>query len=573
MTSSSWTQIALYLALLLLLAGPCAWLIVRGLSGRRLPTSFLEGLIWRLLRIDPAREMSWVVYAGAILAFNVLGFVVLFALQRFQHLLPLNADGLGAVSPASSFNTAVSFVTNTNWQGYAGEVTMSHVTQMAGLGVQNFVSAATGLAVLAALARALRRKTSATIGNAWADLVRSTVHVLLPLSVVLALFLVSQGVVQSFEPSAHAAPVRAEMADQALPLGPAASQIAIKQLGTNGGGFFNTNSAHPFENPTPASNLLELLAILVLPAACCLAFGRWVADMRQGWALLAAMLIVFVPLVVGTATLEQQAPPGLAAPGVDVAASADAPGGNMEGKEVRFGIGSSALWAVATTAASNGSVNAMHDSFTPLGGLVPMMLMQLGEVIFGGLGSGLYGMLLFVVLAVFVAGLMVGRSPEYLGKKVEPFEMKMASLGILVPCAAVLVGTALAVSLPAGHATLANPGAHGFSELLYAYSSASNNNGSAFAGLGADTPFHNLGLGLCMLVGRFAPLIAALALAGSLAAKRVAPAGEGTLPTHSPLFIGLLVATIVLVGALSFVPALALGPVVEHLQMRAGGGS
>ena len=571
MSSAGLTQALLYLLLVLLLAAPCAWLMVRAMTGRRVPTSFLERPIWRLTRIDPAREMGWVDYCKAILVFNALGFLAVYALQRLQQLLPLNPDGLPAVSPMSSFNTAVSFMTNTNWQGYGGEATMSQLTQMLGLGVQNFLSAATALAVLAALARALKRKGSASIGNAWADLVRGTVHVLLPLSVVLALLLVSQGVVQDFHASAQAEPLRAGMAAQSVPLGPVASQVAIKQLGTNGGGYYNANSAHPIENPTPLSNLLELLAILVLPAACCLAFGRWVSDLRQGWALLAAMLVILVPVMLFCVAMEERAPPALAAPGVDVVASHDNPGGNMEGKEVRHGVPESAIWAAATTAASNGSVNAMHDSFTPLGGLVPMFLMQLGEVVMGGVGCGLYGMLLFVVVTVFVAGLMVGRTPEYLGKKIEPFEMKVASVGILLPCLAVLAGTALSVAVPAGHATLNNPGAHGFSELLYAYSSASNNNGSAFAGLGADTPFHDLWLGLCMLIGRFGPLVATLALAGSLAAKRIVPAGEGTLPTHTPLFVVLLVGIVIIVGALTFLPSLALGPIVEQLQMTGVG--
>jgi len=573
MSAGGLTQALFYVALVLLLAGPCAWLIVRALSGRRPPTAFLERPVWRLTGIDPAREMGWLAYTRALLALNALGFLAVYALQRLQHLLPLNPDGLGAVSPDSAFNTAVSFMTNTDWQGYAGEATLSHLTQMAGLGVQNFLSAATGLAVLAALARALRRRGSATLGNAWADVVRGTLHVLLPLALLLALLLVSQGVVQDFGASARLAPLREGMPEQSLPLGPVASQVAIKQLGTNGGGFYNANSAHPLENPTPVSNLAQVLAILLLPAACCLAFGRWVGDRRQGWALLAAMLLVFLPALLLCVAMEERAPPGLRADGVDVQASAANPGGNMEGKELRHGVAASALWAAATTAASNGSVNSMHDSFTPLGGLVPLVLMQLGEVIFGGVGSGLYGLLLFVVLAVFVAGLMVGRTPEYLGKKIEPFEMKLACLGILLPCLAALAGTALAVALPAGHATPGNPGAHGFSELLYAYTSAANNNGSAFAGLGADTPFHNLALGLCMLVARFAPLVAALGLAGSLASKRLVPPGAGTLPTHTPLFVVLLVAVVVVVGALGFLPALALGPVVEQLQMLAGGAS
>jgi K+-transporting ATPase ATPase A chain len=462
-----------------------------------------------------------------------------------------------------SFNTAVSFASNTNWQAYGGETTLSYLTQMAGLTVQNFMSAATGMAVLVALIRGLSRRSSQTIGNFWVDLTRTTLYILIPLSFILAIALVSQGVVQTLRPYEQvtlvqpiALPDSAPVTQQTLALGPAASQIAIKQLGTNGGGFFNVNSSHPFENATPISNFLEMLAILLIPAALCYTFGRMVRDTRQGWAVLAAMTILFAGLLLPTVLSEAAGNPALAVAGP-----------NMEGKEVRFGPTNSALWAVATTAASNGSVNSMHDSFMPIGGMIPMWLMQLGEVVYGGVGSGLYGMLVFVVVAVFVAGLMVGRTPEYLGKKIQAFEMKMAALAILAPALAVLIGTAVAVSIPAGRAGIFNPGAHGFSEVLYGFSSAGNNNGSAFAGLGANSLFYNTALGLAMLIARYWVIVPVLALAGSLAAKPVVPAGAGTLPTHTPLFIALLIGTVVLVGALTFLPALALGPIVEHLLL------
>jgi K+-transporting ATPase ATPase A chain len=518
--------------------------------------------------------MGWRSYAGAMLAFNLVGLLAAYALQRLQGSLPLNPEGLGAVTPDSSFNTAVSFATNTNWQGYGGETTMSYLTQMAALTVQNFVSAATGIAILVAVVRGFARRQASTVGNFWVDLVRSTLYVLLPLAVVLALVLVSQGVVQTNDGYARAAVVDpvagadgAAVSEQVIAVGPAASQVAIKQLGTNGGGFFNVNSSHPLENPTPLSNAFEVLAILLISAGLCLTFGAMTGRRRDGWALLLAMVAVFVPLVVCTALAEDRPTPAFARADVDAAPSDAQTGGNLEGKEARFGVANSALWATATTAASNGSVNSMHDSYTPLGGLVPMLLMQLGEVVFGGVGSGLYGMIAFALIAVFVAGLMIGRTPEYLGKKVEAFEMKMASLTVLGPAFAVLVGTAIAAVHPDGRATIANPGAHGFSEILYAFSSAGNNNGSAFAGLGANTPFYNLALGLAMLVARYVPALAMLAVAGSLASKKTVPTGPGTLPTHGPLFVALLVGTVVLVGALTFVPALALGPIVEHLQM------
>jgi K+-transporting ATPase ATPase A chain len=525
----------------------------------------LERALYRFCRVRADEEQDWKSYAGAMLAFNLLGLLAVYALQRLQGILPLNPADMGAVSPDSSFNTAVSFATNTNWQGYGGETTMSHLTQMLGLAVQNFVSAASGMAVLVALLRGFTRKSSSTIGSFWVDLVRSTVYILLPLSLVLALLLVSQGVVQNF--SAPAVAHTLAGAEQSISMGPAASQIAIKQLGTNGGGFFNANSAHPLENPTAFSNLLEMLSILLISAGLCFTFGQLVKDKRQGLALLATMLVVLVPCIVLVQVCEQAGTRAQRQQGLELAASEAQPGGNMEGKELRFGIANSAIWAAATTAASNGSVNAMHDSFTPLGGLWPMWLMQLGEVIFGGVGSGLYGLLLFAIVAVFVAGLMVGRTPEYLGKKIGSFEMQWASFAILAPCLAVLLGTAVAVLVDAGRAGVANPGAHGFSEILYAFSSAGNNNGSAFAGLSANTPFYNLALGAAMLVGRYLVKLPVLAIAGSLAAKKLVPAGPGTLPTHGLLFVLLLVSTVLLVGALTFIPALALGPIVEQLQM------
>ncbi len=599
MTGQGLLQLALYLVLLVLLVKPLGAYMAAVFQGE--PTFMspivgpVERLVYRISGVDPAGESDWKRYAIGALLVNVLGVIAVYALQRLQGLLPLNPQGLGAVSPDSSFNTAVSFATNTNWQGYAGEATMSYLTQMLGLAVQNFLSAATGIAVLIALIRGFVRHESGVIGNFWVDFTRVTLYVLLPLSFILALVLASQGVVQSFAPyqttslveplviqapatnadgslqlDVTGAPVMKHetVTEQTLPLGPAASQVAIKQLGTNGGGFFNVNSAHPFENPTPLTNFLEVLAILLIPAALCYTFGSMVDDRRQGWALLAAMLVIFVPLLVGALAAEQAGNPRFDALGVDQAASAAQAGGNMEGKETRFGIANSALWATATTAASNGSVNSMHDSFTPLGGLVPMWLMQLGEVVFGGVGSGLYGMLMFAVIAVFIAGLMVGRTPEYLGKKIEAYEVKMAAIVLLVPCVAVLLGTAVAVMTPAATASVGNPGVHGFSEILYAFSSAGNNNGSAFAGLSANTPFYNFALGIAMWVSRYWLMIPVLAIAGSLAAKRATAITAGTLPTHTPLFVTLLVTTVLLVGALTFLPALALGPIVEHLQLH-----
>ena len=577
----AWIQLGVYFVLLLLAARPLGLFMAKVLDGERTWLSPaidpLERLCYRVSRVDPAEEMSWQRYAAAMLFFNMAGLFVVYGLQRLQHLLPFNPQHLGAVTPDSAFNTAVSFATNTNWQGYGGETTMSYLTQMAGLTVQNFVSAATGIAVLAAFVRGFTRRSTRTIGNFWADLVRGTLHILLPLSLVFALVLVSQGVVQTFAPYATAHLVQPLagsggrlVTDQTIALGPAASQVAIKQLGTNGGGFFNVNSAHPFENSTPLSCFLEVLAILVISGALCFTFGRQVKDERQGWAVLAAMTVILVACLAGVMAAEQGANPKLAALGVDSAPGLAQPGGNMEGKEARFGVGLSALWAATTTAASNGSVNSMHDSFLPLGGMLPMWLIQLGEVIYGGVGSGLYGMLAFAIIAVFVAGLMVGRTPEYLGKKIESHEMKMASLIVLLPPFLVLVGTAVSVVIPPGLKTIFNPGIHGFSEVLYAFSSAGNNNGSAFAGLGANTPWYNGSLGVVMFFARYWLAVPALAIAGSLAAKKHVPAGAGTLPTHTPLFVVLLVATVLVVGALTFIPALALGPIVEHLTLFGG---
>ncbi len=599
MTANGVLQLVVYLVVLLVLAKPLGAYMARVYEGRRVgldrALGWLERLIYRVSGISPKAEMGWKTYALTMLIFNLAGLLAVYALQRLQGVLPLNPAGLGAVSPDSSFNTAVSFATNTNWQGYGGESTMSYFTQMLALTVQNFVSAATGMAVAVALIRGFVRRSADTIGNFWVDLTRTTLYILLPLSFVFALVLVSQGVVQTFGPYAKVAVVqpteydepvtdkdgkpvldekgqaktkKSTLTEQAIAVGPAASQIAIKQLGTNGGGFFNANSAHPFENSTPLTNFLELLAILLIPAALCYTFGAMVGDTRQGWAILAAMTVIFVGLLVVCVVAEQNGHV-FVKQGVDHTVSALQAGGNMEGKEVRFGIASSALWATATTSASNGSVNAMHDSFTPIGGLVPMWLIQLGEVVYGGVGSGLYGMLMFAIIAVFVAGLMVGRTPEYLGKKIESYEMKMSSLVILITPALVLIGTSIGVVTAAGKAGIANSGIHGFSEILYAFSSASNNNGSAFAGLSANTPFYNTALGLCMLFGRYWLAVPVLAIAGALARKKIVLVGAGTLPTHTPLFVGLLVGVVLLVGALTFVPALALGPIVEHLTLIA----
>jgi K+-transporting ATPase ATPase A chain len=582
MTAHGLFQVVLYTVVLCAAAWPLGKFMTAVYEGRRTwlapVLGGVERAIYRIAGVDDNSESDWRRYALAVLLFNVIGIAVVYLLQRLQGVLPFNPQGFGAVSPDSSFNTAVSFATNTNWQGYSGEATMSYLTQVLGLAVQNFVSAASGMAVLVALIRGFVRRETDRIGNFYVDLTRSTLYILLPLSLVLAVILMSQGVVQSFGEYRTVSlldPVTLEegqiITEQTVPLGPAASQIAIKQLGTNGGGFFNANSAHPLENPTPLSNFLEVLAILLIPAGLCFTFGRMVRDVRQGWAVLAAMLVIFVPLTLGVVAAEQAGNPVLTELGADAAASDAQPGGNMEGKEARFGIASSGIWAAATTAASNGSVNSMHDSYTPLGGLVPMWLMQLGEVVFGGVGSGLYGMLMFALVAVFIAGLMVGRTPEYLGKKIEAYEMKMAALVLLLPPLLVLVGTAIASVVPQGVGSIANPdpAAHGFAEMLYAFSSAGNNNGSAFAGLSANTPFYNLALGIAMWASRYWLMIPVLAIAGSLAAKRATAVTAGTLPTHGPLFVAMLVGVVLIVGALTFVPALALGPIVEHLLMVA----
>ena len=595
MTNLAWANLALYLAVTLLLAWPLArW--ITALAQGRVPRwiAAIERPLFRLAGIRSDEGMGWKQYAVALLVFNFIGVLAVYALQRLQGVLPLNPQGLGAVTPDSAFNTAISFVANTNWQGYGGESTMSYLTQMLALTVQNFLSAATGIAVVFALIRGFASRLSGHVGNFWADIVRCTLWLLLPLSFLLAIVFVQQGVIQNFDgyktvqtieaqdyqtpklgadgqplKDAQGQPVMEHQrtGEQQLAMGPVASQEAIKMLGTNGGGFFNANSAHPYENPTPLTNLLQIVAIFVIPAALCLSFGQLVGDRRQGVAILAAMSALFIAGVLVATPAEQAGNPLVAAQGVDLQASELQAGGNMEGKETRFGISASALFAVVTTAASCGAVNAMHDSFTPIGGAVPLVMMQLGEVVFGGVGTGLYGMLIFAILAVFIAGLMIGRTPEYLGKKIEPFEMKMSAVAILVTPIVVLAGTAIAVLSGDGKAGIANPGAHGFSEILYAFTSAANNNGSAFAGLSANTPFYNTLLGIAMWLGRFLVIVPVLAIAGSLAAKKRIPVGEGTLPTHGPLFVVLLIGTVLLVGLLNYVPALALGPVVEHLML------
>lgn len=594
MTSHAWLLLGTFLAVLLLSARPLGQYIAHVMEGRFRSGRPVEDFLYRLCGVRANEEMNGLRYALALILFNGLGVLAVYSLQRLQAVLPLNPQQMAAVTPDSAFNTSISFVTNTNWQGYGGESTMGYLVQMLGLTVQNFLSAATGIVVVIALIRGIARHSTATIGNAWVDLIRATLYLLLPLSTVMAVVLVGEGVIQNLDayrdvatlevthydaPKLDAAglPLKddngvsitepAETNIQTLAMGPVASQEAIKMLGTNGGGFFNANSAHPYENPTPLANFIEMLAIFLIPAALCVTFGRLVGDERQGWAVLAAMTLMFVAMAWSAMTFEQQGNPGLAALGVDQGASASQPGGNMEGKETRFGSADSALFATVTTAASCGAVNAMHDSFTPLGGLVPLANMQLGEVVFGGVGTGLYGMLVFAILAVFIAGLMIGRTPEYLGKKIEAYEMKMSSIAILVTPLLVLLGTAVAVMTEAGRAGIANPGAHGFSEILYALTSAANNNGSAFAGLSANTPFYNVLLAVAMWFGRFGVIVPVLAMAGSLAAKKRIPASAGSMPTHGPLFVTLLIGTVLLVGLLNYVPALALGPVIEHLLL------
>ena len=596
MTGQSLGLLALFLAVALVCVKPLGLYMANVMEGRPIwPLRLcgrLEALIYRLCGVEPSQEMGWKRYALALLVFNGLGALIVYGLQRVQYWLPLNPEHFTAVSPDSSFNTAVSFITNTNWQGYTPESTMSYLTQMAGLAVQNFLSAATGIVVAVALIRGLARHTSKSIGNFWVDITRSTLYVLLPIAFVFALGLASQGVIQNFsayknvtmlepvtysQPKVDAAgnPVKDAAGNpvmenvttqtQTLPMGPIASQESIKELGTNGGGFLNANSAHPYENPTRLSNFLEMLLIILIPASLTYTFGHLLGDTRQGWAVLGAMAILFVAQYAVCNHSEQAGNPRIAALGINEAASALQPGGNMEGKEARFGIADSTLFATLTTGTSCGAVNSMHDSFTPLGGFVPLFNMMLGEVVFGGVGTGLYSMLVFAIIGIFIAGLMIGRTPEYLGKKIEAFEMKMSSVAILVMPFIVLVGAAIGVSTAAGQAGVANPGAHGFSEILYAFTSAANNNGSAFAGISADTPFYNTALGLVMWIGRYWPIIAVLAIAGSLAAKKRIPVTAGTMPTYGPTFIVLLIGTVLLVGALTFVPALALGPIVEHL--------
>ena len=598
MTAQSWGLLALFLAVTLLCAKPLGLYMARVMEGEPIAGlgagARFEALIYRLCGIDPAGQMGWKRYAIALLVFNALGALLLYALQRVQYWLPLNPQHFAAPPADSAFNTAVSFVTNTNWQSYLPETTMSYLTQMAGLAVQNFLSAATGIVVAVALIRGLARHSASTIGNFCVDLTRVTLYVLLPIAAVLALVLVSQGVIQNFsayksatllQPLTYRQPTLSSAGNpltnaageprmqtvttrtQTLPMGPVASQEAIKELGTNGGGFFNANSAHPFENPNALTNLLEMLAIALIPAALTYTFGHMVGDTLQGWAVLAAMVILFVSLYAVCNFSEQRGNPQLTALGVNQTPSSEQSGGNMEGKEVRFGIAGSTLFSTLATTTSTGAVNSMNDSYMPLGGMVPLFDMMLGEVVFGGVGSGLYSMLIFAIIGVFIAGLMIGRTPEYLGKKIEAFEMKMSAIAILVMPVIVLTGTAVAVSVAVGRAGTANPGAHGFSEILYAFTSAGNNNGSAFAGISADTLFFNTALGIVMWLGRFWPIVAVLAVAGSLAAKKRIPVSAGIMPTHGPTFVALLIGTVLLVGALTFVPALALGPIVEHLML------
>ncbi|MDP9109175.1 MAG: potassium-transporting ATPase subunit KdpA [Pseudomonadota bacterium] len=598
MTTQSILLLAAFLCALLALAWPLGIFLAKVGDGSRIRgfgwLETVEGALYRASGIGADSAMGWKTYAIALLVFNALGAFAVYGVQRLQAWLPLNPQAFPNVSPDSAFNTAISFVSNTNWQGYTGEATMSYLTQMLALTGQNFFSAATGMAVAFALIRGFSSRSAKTIGNFWIDITRSTLYVLLPLSIIFAVFLVGQGVIQNFSSykevnlldqvtyqqpknGADGQPLKDAKGNpvvetlttktQTLAMGPVASQEAIKMLGTNGGGFFNANSAHPYENPTPLSNFFQMLSIFLIPAGLCFAFGRMVGDKRQGWAVLGAMTVIFVVTTIVVLIAEQQAHPALQALHLDQATSALQSGGNMEGKETRFGISASALFAAITTAASCGAVNAMHDSFMPLGGMIPLVLIQFGEVVFGGVGSGLYGMLIFAILAVFIAGLMIGRTPEYLGKKIQSFEMKMTSIAILVTPILVLTGTAIAVTVAPGVAGIANPGAHGFSEILYAFSSAANNNGSAFAGLSANTPFYNWMLAIAMWFGRFAMIVPILAIAGSLAAKNRLATTAGTMPTHGPLFIALLIGVVVLVGVLNYVPALALGPIVEHLQL------
>ena len=579
MNFMDWLQIILYIVVLLLLVKPLGSYMAKVFQGERNLLSPIVGpverLIYRILGIKSDEEMSWKTYAMALLLFTVIGVILLYAIERLQGILPLNPQNLGAVNPGLAFNTAVSFNTNTNWQSYGGETTMSYLTQMLGLMVHQFLSAGVGIAVLLALIRGFVRHSAKTIGNFWVDTTRALLYVLIPLSLILALFLVSQGVVQTLSGSKTVNLLQPTVdsngqvvTQQTIATGPVSGMTAIEILGSNGGGFFNVNAAHPFENPTPFSNFLETLGILLIPASLCYTFGKMVGDTRQGWLLLGVMTTIFIVMLSVCVWSEQSGNPALTKIGVDQTASTTQSGGNMEGKEVRFGAANSALWSLVSTSVSNGSVNSMLDSYTPIGGLIPMVNIELGEVVYGGVGSGLYGMLAFVIIAVFIAGLMIGRTPEYLGKKIEAYEMKMASLMVLIPVLLVLFGTALAVALPAGKSAVFNPGPHGFSEVLYAFSSTANNNGSAFAGLGTNTLFYNIVLSVAMFLGRYWLAVPALAIAGSLAQKKKVPVSSGTLPTHTPLFGGWLIGVVIIVGALSFFPALSLGPIVERLMMR-----
>ncbi len=572
MTINGWSQIALFAIVVILLTRPLGGWMTRVFAGER---TFLhpilgpvERVFYRIAGVDPAAEQHWTTYGIAMLTFSLFGFLILYALQRLQAVLPFNPQALSEISPDSALNTSISFVTNTNWQSYTPESTMSYLTQMAGLTVHNFVSAATGIALAIALIRGFVRRSAKTIGNFWADLTRCVLYILLPISIVVCLVFVWQGMPQNL--SAYVDATTLEGAKQTIAQGPVASQEVIKMMGTNGGGFFNANSAHPYENPTPLTNFIQLVLIFSLGAALTNVLGRMAGDERQGWAIFAAMGVLFLAGVTTVYWAEAAGNPAFAAAHVDMAASASQAGGNMEGKEVRFGIANSALFATVTTDASCGAVNGMHDSFTPLGGMIPLINIQLGEIIFGGVGSGLYGMLLFAIVALFVAGLMVGRTPQYLGKKLEAREVKMTVLAILILPLSILGFTALATVLPAGLAGLANSGPHGFSEILYAYTSATGNNGSAFAGLSANTPFYNTTLSFAMMIGRFLMIVPMLAVAGSLAAKRLAPPSSGTFPTHGGLFVSLLVGVIIIIGGLTYFPAVALGPVVEQIAMNAG---
>lgn len=596
MTSQSLLLITSFVVVLLVLSWPLGKMIDAVMNGRFKWGRYIEKPIYRLLGVNPEAETGWISYCIGLVIFNVLGVVAVFLIQRLQLFLPFNPQSMANISVDSSVNTAISFVTNTNWQGYSGETTMSYFTQMTALTVQNFLSAATGIVVAIALIRGFVRRSAKTIGNVWVDLTRTTLWILIPLSAIFALLLAGQGVIQNLSPYTEVHTIEAQTWQepvkdinseivldkdsrpkletknteiQTLAMGPVASQLSIKLLGTNGGGFFNTNSAHPFENPTPLSNFMEMIGIFLIPAALCFTFGRMVGDKRQGIAVFSAMFVLFIVFTVGVTYFEQMGNPHFTALGVDQLSSAAQAGGNMEGKEVRFGISASSLFAAITTGASCGAVNAMHDSFTPLGGAIPLILMQLGEVVFGGVGTGLYNMLVFAIMAVFIAGLIIGRTPEYLSKKIEVFDMKMASLAILITPVVVLCGTALAVMTEAGRAGVLNPGPHGFSEILYAFTSAANNNGSAFAGLSANTPFYNYTLAVAMWLGRFGGIIPVLAIAGSMAAKKRIAVTEGTLPTHGPLFVTLLIITVLLIGLLNYVPSLALGPVAEHLMLWA----